>query len=77
MGRSVFEKYPPLRGKSQSGPGNDFVLHQLASTNDVMKLKKHVRLSGFITLDMNLQDDDFGGRTALHIACQHGKKLYN
>ena len=75
---SALSKYPTKRnGKQCAFTIEEFDLHYLCSVNDTGKLKNIFRL---FTLtgkgsggNVNLQDEDFGGRSPLHVACSKGR----
>ena len=72
--RSVLNKYPSRNKKECTFTYEDFDVHHCASVNDAWKLRKLFKFSKH--KDVNLQDDDFGGRSALHIACQKGNVVW-
>lgn len=79
---SVLGKYPTKRnGKQCAFTVEEFDLHYLCSVNDTGKLKNIFRLSKLTGGkgcggNVNLQDEDFGGRSPLHVACSKGKIFY-
>ena len=72
--RSVLNKYPSRNKKECTFTYEDFDVHHCASVNDAWKLRKLFKFSKH--KDVNLQDDDFGGRSALHIACEKGNVVW-
>ena len=73
---SVLGKYPKRNGKQCNFTVEEYDLHYLASLNDVNKLKNVLRLANLtgkgVGKNVNLQDEDFGGRSPLHVACSKG-----
>lgn len=77
---SIINKYPVKRnGKQCLFTVEEFDLHHLCSINDTVKLKNIFRFSKLTGKgsggNVNLQDEDFGGRSPLHIACSKGKSI--
>lgn len=52
---------------------DDLVLHELTSDNEVKKLEQQMVFVEGKQIDINFQDEEFGWRTPLHIACEKGE----
>ena len=78
---STFKKYfdSPSRKNQENlhfSIIDDLVLHDLTCLNESKKLDKQMLLVSASKLNVNSQDEDYGGRTALHIGCQKGNFLF-
>ena len=73
---SIFNNHRGLKKYTKQNPPwhDDLVLHELICFNEVKKLNEKLKLVKFGKININVQDDDFGGRTALHVACHSGRK---
>lgn len=81
---SMVEKFSPKKEQQNNKKSSyarfnqvdDLTLHEFASENEVKKLEGQMIFVEANKIDINFQDEEFGWRTPLHIACERGYFLF-
>ena len=74
---SLFDKFIHTKSRKNKDRSrfcynDDFLLHDLTGMNEIKKLSQQMLFVRMSKINVNARDEDFGGRTSLHIGCHLG-----